>query len=268
MKSPNIKVALDILDQADDSFTARAYTQALAQRLNISPRKARQELRALVETRELSYQDLYGSTRITKSFLKPVAISPHFILAPPDTPVEPKAFSIRISQGISFGSGQHPTTQLCMEALDRFFFKTPSPEKFHPLAGADVGTGSGVLAMAMCRGGLGRCRAWEIDPNAAHEARRNIALNNLSHRIQLHEEFMPEARDEFSLICANLRYPTLRELAPLFRTNATSQGTLILSGIREWETQDLVDHYENAGFICQEIRHRKKWGAVVFQGKK
>ena len=268
MKKPDVQRALDILDQAEDSFTTRAYTKALAKTLNLSSREARQGVRRLVEAQELSYQDLYGSTRITKSFLKPVAVSPHFTLAPPNIALDTNPPPIRISQGISFGSGQHPTTQLCLEALDRVLFETKDHDQFQGATGADVGTGSGVLAMAMCRGGVDHCRAWEIDPISLNEARQNIELNHLSHRIQLHGEFMPETEDEFALICANLRYPTLRELAPLFLTNTRPQGHLILSGIREWESDALVAHYDATGFDCLDLRHRKKWGAAVFKAKK
>jgi ribosomal protein L11 methyltransferase len=129
--------------------------------------------------------------------------------------------------------------------------------------GADIGTGSGVLAIALCLAGLDLCHACDIDPNAVYEARNNIAANNLCSRIPVSGYPLPDTGPAFSIICANLRTPTLAELAPVMGRRLMAGGLLILSGIREWETKDLVSDFSGYGFVRIWEKTLKKWTALI-----
>ena len=263
---PETERALDILDHSETSFTSAEFARELSRQLGLGRAQSRKLLTRLVREREISYQDLYGSTRVMRNFFKPVRITPHFTLTPPDqTPEEPNSRIITIAPGISFGSGHHPTTQLCLELLDFLLFDTDFSQCHPGGHAADVGTGSAVLALAACHGGMAGCRAWEIDPVSVNEARKNIQLNHMAHCIELTDDFMPPCPDEFALLMANLRYPTLKQLRDLFIDSLTSGGQLILSGFREWETPDLLSSYQEAGFTPEQIHHRKNWGAVLLR---
>ena len=131
--------------------------------------------------------------------------------------------------------------------------------------GADIGTGSGVLAIALCRAGIERCKAWEIDPNAVSEALKNVAANHLAHRISVIQDHMPVCESQFSVICANLRFPTLKELSGLIQTSLCPHGIIILSGIRQWEKEELIAHYTKLGFTLVWQMDEKNWSGLIMQ---
>lgn len=256
---------LAILDSTDTCMTARACVRAIGHKLQVPLFRAKAILKALVDGQDLSYQDLFGSTCVIVNFQKPVRITDHFFLIPPEIPsiAGHGELDIRLTQGISFGSGHHPTTRLSLAAIDHLFFTAgPVPAKCRSL-GADIGTGSGVLAIALCLAGLDRCHACDIDPNAVYETRQNIADNHLSSRIQVSGQPFPDTGPDFSLICANLRTPTLTKLAPVMCRRLMPGGILILSGIREWEAADLTADFTGYGFVQLWEKTLKKWTALI-----
>ncbi len=259
------KAVLDILTRSRVRLTARDYIDAIRTALSLTRRDAAKVLNTLVAEQEIAFQDLYGSTYVDISFSKPVRVTDHFYLKPPTSASKAQKgeLDINLLPGISFGSGHHPTTRLCLQAIDDLFFKPEFTPPDSAASGADIGTGSGVLAIALCLAGLSSCRAWDIDPNAVSEAEANIAANQLSGRIRIEESFMPPCPNEFSVICANLRFPTLARLSGLITENLSPDGTLILSGIREWEKQELISHYSSQGFSLVWERTQKQWSAVI-----
>jgi len=256
---------LAILDNADTCLTARACVRAIARQFQIPFSRAKTILKTLVDNQELGYQDLFGSTCVIANFQKPVRITDHFFLIPPDIPsiAGPGEMDIRLKQGISFGSGHHPTTRLSLAAIDHVFFTAGLLPAKSRRPGADIGTGSGVLAIALCLAGLDLCHACDIDPNAVYETEKNIEANHLSSRIQVFGHPLPDTGPDFSLICANLRTPTLEKLAPFMRRRLMPGGTLILSGIREWEIADLTAHFTEYGFVRIWEKTMKKWTALI-----
>lgn len=266
----NRHVVLDILYESETRLTARAYIQQIAARLSISFFQAKKILKTLVDDQELAYQDLYGATYVAQNFLKPVRVTHHFFLKPSnrESQARPYDLDILIDPGVSFGSGHHPTTRLCLEAIDTAFLKTPEISFPRNSMGADIGTGSGVLAIALCRAGIERCKAWEIDPNAVSEARKNVALNHLSNRISVIEDYMPVCESQFSVICANLRFPTLKQLSGLIQTSLCPKGTLILSGIRQWEKEELIAHYTKSRFTLVWQMDEKNWSGLILKRDK
>ncbi|MDZ7664188.1 MAG: 50S ribosomal protein L11 methyltransferase [Desulfotignum sp.] len=152
-----------------------------------------------------------------------------FFSIPPDIPsiAGPGQLDIQLLPGISFGSGHHPTTRLCLAAIDHLFFTSGFVDAKTGACGADIGTGSGVLAIALCLAGLDRCQACDIDPNAVSEAKKNIAANTLCARIQVFDHPLPDIGTDFCIICANLRTPTLENLALFMRRRLNAGGVLI-----------------------------------------
>jgi ribosomal protein L11 methyltransferase len=179
---------------------------------------------------------------VVQNFQKPVQITDHFVLIPPDI----SGFShpsdghtVRLEPGISFGSGHHPTTRLCLTAMEQLFYRIRPEQRVLQIPGADIGTGSGVLAIAMCLAGVSTCLAYDTDPNAVSEAKKNSDINTLSDRISVLAHPLPADGPMLGIISANLRTPTLETLAPIFRQRLTSGGFLICSGIRPWEAEAL-----------------------------
>lgn len=266
---------LTIFYQSDVKLTAQAYIKKIKTQFSISFLEAKKIVQQLIDTQELSYHYLYGATYVEKSFLKPVSITQHFILTPPGFQSQSKQSKIDSSQievvidpGISFGSGQHPTTQLCLAAIEVCFFEKQKIAANKNLIGADIGTGSGVLAMAMCLSGLASCNAYEIDPISINEAKKNIALNHLTQKIKLIEDVMKESRNRFSIIAANLRTPTLAALSNIIFNSLKHKGIAILSGIREWEKDQLITVYSKKGFELVWQQDKKNWSGFVLVKKK
>lgn len=257
---------LDILFESETQLTAQAYIRKISRYLSIPMGQAKKVLKSLVEEQTLAYQDLYGATYVMENFLKPVRVTHRFFIIPPGmvSQAGPNDIDIRIVPGISFGSGHHPTTRLSLEALDTLT-TSPGLDQLPGNQAGDIGTGSGILAIAMCLAGMDKCLAWEIDANAVHEARLNLTANDLTQKITLIEDYMQPGDNPLALICANLRYPTLKQLAGLIRSSVAFDGYLILSGIRSWEKQDLIAHYDDHGFTKTWDRDEKNWSAVVLK---
>lgn len=180
---------------------------------------------------------------------------------------------IVISPGIAFGSGSHPTTRLCLHAMAFLFFGGDTldvgpgvpcrpGEAFYA---ADVGTGSGVLAVAAVKSGAGSCLAIDTDLNCLSEASANVALNGLEHQITVTDVpiDIDTYQNRFSLICANLRYPTLKKMSPIFSSCTKEKAFLILSGIRKWEAASLIACYRKQGFDCLWKKNEKKWTGML-----
>ncbi len=244
-------------------MTPRVFIKEIRSKLKVSSSDAKKIINHLITEQELCYHQLYGSTYIEQSFLKPVRVTNHFILSPPGFKKSDKGHTIIIEPGISFGSGQHPTTKLCLEAIDRCLYKKKMVENPLGCTCADVGTGSGVLALALVMAGLGSCRGYEIDPVSVHEARKNVVANGLEQQIDIIEDYMPQSLGAHAVICANLRYPTLKSLSELITTGLVPGGVAILSGLRDWEKKDLIDCYTKKGMTPVWDRDEKHWSAVM-----
>ena len=263
----NREAVLEILFDSEARLTARAYILQIAGALSIPPSKAKKILKDLVNDQTLAYQELYGATYVMESFSKPVRITDRFFITPPGIAFTPRPheFDIRIFPGISFGSGHHPTTRLCLQALDHLFFKLPEADRPRQGETGDIGTGSGILAIAMCLAGMDRCRAWEIDANAVSEARRNVTANSLGNRVSIIEDLMSPDNLSLTLLTANLRFPTLKQLAPLILEATAPGAPLVFSGLRTWEKEALLSHYKDFGFSCIWDKDEKNWSSVILR---
>lgn len=277
MTSSENQRVLDILFQSHVQLTALAYIKLIKKELSVSSIRAKKILKSLVDEQELVYHYLYGTTYVEKSFFKPVKISDHFILIPhktdqstdnPETQsTNESEIQIIIEPGISFGSGQHPTTVLCLRALDHCLFKMKLLPLDQKMVAADIGTGSGVLALGLCHAGSFLCDAYEIDKVSINEAKKNIESNGLQKKITVFSHAMVSSQKKYTLIFANLRYPTLKKISQMIYDSLTPNGVIILSGVREWEKENLISIYIKLGFQLAWQKDKKKWSGFVLKKK-
>jgi ribosomal protein L11 methyltransferase len=256
---------LELLEQSDVGLTAGEFIRQIASRLSVSLGEARKIVRHLVKEQELCYLYKYGATYIEKNFLRPVQVSPHYILKPPEFQLSNSGNCRRIiiRQGISFGDGRHPTTRLCLEALDDIFFKDRRMDDMARFSCADIGSGSGILAIAMMISGLSSCLAFEIDPVSVSEARRNIMINHLERRITLMEDYFSPSPRAYAMICANLRYPTLVDMAGDISRSLIKGGVAVLSGVRIWETKEVIKNFHQKGMMTIWRKDEKNWSGLA-----
>lgn len=191
-------------------------------------------LPALVEGLTLRYAEDEDWANAWKQYFKPIKLGKRLVIKPSweDYTAQGDDLIIELDPGMAFGTGAHPTTQLCLRAME--LLVKPG------MTVADIGTGSGILALAAARLGASKVFATDIDPLPRMIARENIAHNQLQSTIQLLE------MDEFDLIAqdcdvviANIIANTIIELAPEIAARVKPDGFFIASGIVE-EHHDTV----------------------------
>jgi ribosomal protein L11 methyltransferase len=152
---------------------------------------------------------------------------------------------IRLDPGMAFGTGLHPTTRACIEAIASI---GPMPESV-----LDVGCGSGILGLAALRLGAGRVVGYDTDPLAVDATARNAAANGLGDRVEAHlGSLPPDATERFPLVLANLVAAVLIELAPRIAAHTASLGTVIASGIIESRRDEVEAALAGAGLLVLE----------------
>ena len=168
-----------------------------------------------------------------KQHYHPIPIGRRLIVVPAwmESP-EPDRIPIRMDPGMAFGTGTHPTTQLCLEALDERVI--PGQEVI------DVGCGSGILSIAALKLGARHALAVDVDPEAVANTQANATANGVTDRLEVRLGSVAEIRSgAFSiqkapLVLANILAPVLVRLLEAGLANLlTPEGVLVLSGILE-----------------------------------
>ena len=184
-----------------------------------------------------------------KEGLAPFAVGRVFIrfswsaAAPP-----PGAVEVVLDPGMAFGTGTHPTTALCLAGLDALLAAAPGADVL------DVGTGSGLLAIAARKLGAGRVAATENDPIALRVAEENAQRNGVA--LELHLAPPSAVPGTFPVVVANILANTLVELAPQISARLAPGGTLLLSGILAGQEEEVRSAYVAQGLTPAPARER------------
>ena len=229
--------------------------------------RARQILKDLIEQGELEYTYEFGSTFLVPSFSKPVRISTHVVVMPAGHTYDPapEDVIIQIKSGAAFGGGRHPTTRLSVKAIE-YVLKKAGPSWMRQRSSVlDIGTGSGILAMAAVCLGVKKGLGLDIDPCAVTEAGDNIVLNNLENRIVISDREIGTIDQVFSMVVANLRYPSLKNYYPQILKLTNANSWVILSGFRPHERGDLMDLYTTKYFKCAWSADELDWSAAALK---
>jgi len=199
-----------------------------------------------------------------KVHFKPLRVGKRLLIVPTweEAAQLPGDLVVRIDPGMAFGTGGHETTRLCLELLEQTMESrdvTASPSLL------DLGTGSGILAMAASLLGAGRILALDIDPDAVGVARENLALNQLSDCIECGTVPLESLAERFDIILANILAEELVRLAPYLTDRLNPGGALVLSGILA-EKESLV----RQGFNSQPLTYCQtscagEWVALLYR---
>jgi len=179
------------------------------------------------------------------------------LIAPPDVIAPPSA--LRLTDSTAFGTGHHPTTGLCIEALEDAL-AIAIPERL-----LDVGTGSGVLALAALVLGVPRAVGLDIDADALQIASENARLNKLGDRLELVLGGADAVDGVWPLVVANVLAAPLIEMAPVLVRRVGSRGRLILSGIPYSLESEVWQAYQRLGMRHVRSETRTGWTVVVGQ---
>jgi len=200
-----------------------------------------------------------------KAYFKPLRVGRRFLVCPTWDNSEPGAGDrvILMDPGRAFGTGHHETTRLCLEWLEDWT-ESNRPDTMSLL---DLGTGSGILAMAGALLGFGRVLAVDNDEEAVEVARENLRVNGLEGRIVLSVGSVGELEERFDVVAANLQANPLIEMAHALSERLQPEGMLVLSGILVDQGESVRSAYEEAGLLFVERRSAGEWCLLVFQRK-
>ena len=192
---------------------------------------------------------------------QPVEVG-RFIIAPPWIESEPPAvaggptrdrITIRINPGMAFGTGTHETTRLCLKAIEKHF---------RGGSFLDVGTGTGILAIAAARMfPQARIEGCDTDSEAIEIAKENAHLNDAAEHIAFSIGSVDEQTASASLVCANLTAPVIVELLPSLL--AATCGRLVLCGILDSQIELVQERLRDLGAEVLEIDQEGEWVAIV-----
>lgn len=260
------KWVLDYLASRMTMITPSDLSRKVQTKWGLSRKEARSLIQGLVAQGDLEYLDVHGRTCVGLSFSRPVRLSSRVVLKPPEHGYDPDPTDVVISlnKGTSFGRGTHPTTCLSIQALTHVHALRARDGYFVKRA-LDIGTGTGVLALASAMLGAESVLACDIDPVALDEAEKNVRLNHQQAIVQICES-CDDIRD-CDLIIANLRYPTLISLCATIRESLTDKAHLILSGIKNEEKHIIVDAYVQGKMRLEWEASQNGWCALVFQAQ-
>jgi ribosomal protein L11 methyltransferase len=187
---------------------------------------------------------------------KPRTIGEKLLVARKNRPLPiPGRTVIFLDPRSAFGTGGHGTTEGCLSALEKFIKGGETV--------LDVGTGTGILAIAARKLGSGRVTAIDIDPAACAETAKNIALNEIGEGIDVIEGGIDSVENRYDVVVANLRTPLLVDLMGTLTERLAGGGVAIFSGIMEMELHPFLSFLGGRGMETVALERIGGWMTVV-----
>jgi ribosomal protein L11 methyltransferase len=211
--------------------------------------------RLRLSVRKLRQQDWAESW---KKHFRPIEIGSALLIKPSWSNRRPKKgqATIILDPGLSFGTGQHPTTAFCLREL--VAHRKPGIEQGF----LDMGTGSGILAIAAARLGYGPVDALDCDPEAIRVASANAKRNRVLNKIHFFEQDVtkfPQTGAKYSVICANLISNLLITARDQILAQLALDGTVVVAGILKTEFHVVQRAFEAAGMSLVASQTQKEW---------
>ena len=161
----------------------------------------------------------------------------------------------------AFGTGEHETTKMCLQAIT--YLKDANPINI-----LDLGTGSAILAIASAKLWQNQVMATDIDPDAVLIAESNVIKNNVQHLVTtMHSDGFNDtaltSKAPFDLIIANILASPLIALAHQIKQNTKPYGKIILSGFLDYQMPELIEKYQEEGFKLEKIFNENHWVSMI-----
>lgn len=204
-------------------------------------------------------------TESWKSYFEPQHIGQHTVIVPTWREYIPQTgeLIIHLDPGMAFGTGLHATTRLCLAAIER--------EIKPGMRALDVGTGSGILAIAMAKQGASQIEAIDIDSVACHVAQDNLALNDIT-QVKVSQETLASATADdnqihngqgYDLLTVNIFADVIIAMAPAIARALRSGGIFIASGIIASKAEDVIQALGQAELTLQERHQEDDWVVLI-----
>lgn len=202
-----------------------------------------------------------------KQYFKPLTVGEKLVIKPSWEEYDKNdgRTVLEIDPASSFGTGQHNTTQLCLELIEKAL--RPGDRVL------DLGCGSGILSIAAILLGADNVTAVDISQNSTQTAKENASKNNIPAEkytaycgdIISDSGLVEKIGGGFDLIAANIVADVLIAMSPLFEKFLKKGGTLILSGIIAERADEVVEAVKSKGYALTELREKDGWAAVAFK---
>jgi ribosomal protein L11 methyltransferase len=185
-------------------------------------------------------------------------VSRNIVIKPTWEPFSPagREIVIEIDPGMAFGTGQHPSTGMCLKAIDEILLNEPSAGTWRVL---DVGTGTGILGIACAKLGSGEVLCVDNDGQATEIARENVRINRVEEQVTVTGQDVAELTEPFHLVVANLTAKILIELYPHLVRLVGPGGRLVISGIIEQNRPEIEARFLNDFFPVHSLITEKEW---------
>jgi ribosomal protein L11 methyltransferase len=200
--------------------------------------------------------------RAWRAHFAPLAIGSRLLVTPPwETPPDADGrLVLTLEPGRAFGTGQHGTTAGCLELLEALV------ERARPARAIDLGTGSGILAIAAARLGVPMILAIDSDPDAIAAASANVERNDLSGRVTCAVgDAADVAAPAAPLVLANLLAAAHHALAPSYARLVAAGGTLVAGGCLDGEADDVTAVLAGHGFRARAARSIDGWTTLAYE---
>ena len=193
-----------------------------------------------------------------KKYYKPFRIGTHLVVKPTWEAYQPSPedLIIELDPGMAFGTGTHETTNMCMQLLEKHLKSD--------MRVMDVGTGSGILAIAALKLGAAVAEGVDIDPVAVRTAGENAALNGVQDKLTvLVGDLSDKASGQYDIITANIVANAILSLAPAVPGLMAEGATFIASGIIDSRKDEVIAGLEKAGLAVVEVKEKRGWECIV-----
>ena len=198
-----------------------------------------------------------------KQHYKPILIGERLVIVPAwmDSP-DPSRVAIKIDPGMAFGTGTHPTTQLCLELIEHYLNESKIV--------IDIGCGSGILSIAALKLGSDKALGLDIDAASIKNARENAETNQIGEELILGVGSVQEILDgkfafnKAPLVVANILAPVINRLFDSGLANLIEDhGVIILGGILQEQEQSVIEAAQAKGLRMNERRQMGDWVALA-----
>jgi ribosomal protein L11 methyltransferase len=199
-----------------------------------------------------------------KKYFKPIRVSKNIVIKPTWERYAPagRDIVIDIDPGMAFGTGQHPSTRMCLEAIEDILLKDRAMKTWRVL---DVGTGTGILGISCAKLGAEKVVCVDVDEQAAEIARENVTINHVDDRVEVINCDVNTIHQSFDLIVANLTARILIRLRAHLTSMLENNGYLVISGIIDQNRPDIEPHFLGSQFtLCRTITE-KEWVCYILR---
>ena len=247
----------ELLDKPRDTVIIHMYLEPSAQPAEtLALIEARMEGAGIPYTVELEKVEQEDWQNGWRKYYHPMEIGRHLAVVPSWQEYETDRVKLILDPGLAFGTGGHETTSLCLEALDQL---VRGGERV-----LDIGTGSGILAIAALKLGAVQAEGVDIDPVAVRTAGENAALNGVADRLTvLVGDLSDKASGQYQIITANIVANAIMALAPAVPGLMAEGGVFIASGIIDTRKEEVIAALQAAGLKVQEVKEKRGWECIV-----